>query len=68
MTKEIPFESIKVGETLGPIEYVVSKKAVQGYCDNWKDFNPMYLEGSPFGDPPTAPGKGVALEMETIIT
>jgi len=50
VSKDIPFESITVGEPLGPIEYVVSKKAVQQYCDDWKDFNPMYLESSPFGD------------------
>jgi hypothetical protein len=66
MSKEIPFESIIVGEELGPIEYVISEKAVKNYCDDWKDFNPIYSESSSSGDPPTAAGKEVALETETI--
>jgi len=62
MSKEIPFNSIVVGEDLGPIEYVVSKKDVEQYCDDWKDFNPLYLQDSPFGGPVAPPAYRAGLD------
>ena len=62
MSREIPFESIIVGETLGPIEYVVSKEDVEQYCDDWKDPNSMYLEDSPFGGPVAPPAFRAGLD------
>lgn len=62
MSKDIPFESITVGEMLGPIEYVVEKDDVNQYCDDWKDDNPMYLENSPFGGPVVPPAFRAGLD------
>jgi len=67
MSKEIPFESIVVGESLGPIEYVVRKKDVERYCDDWKDFNPMYLEDSHFGEPIAPPAYRAGLDGFTLL-
>lgn len=62
MSKEIPFESVVVGETLGPIEYVVTMEDVRKYCDDWEDPNPMYLDSSPFGAPIVPPAFRAGLD------
>lgn len=62
MSKDIPFENITIGETLGPIEYAVEKKDVERYCDDWKDPNPMYLKSSPFGAPVVPPAFRAGLD------
>ena len=62
MPKWIPFDSIIVGETLGPIEYRVDEKDVEQYCDDWKDYNPIYLKESPFGGPAVPPAFRAGLD------
>lgn len=52
MSSLIPFDQIVVGDELGPIEAVISERAVENYCNDWDDPNPWYLDsagGSPFG-------------------
>ena len=67
MSKEIPWETVLVGETLGPVEYVVSQKAVENYCDDWKDPNTMYLNDSPFGDPIGPPAFRAGLDSFSLL-
>jgi len=62
MSKYIPFESIVVGEPLGPLEYLADKGAVEQYCNDWKDYNPVYLEDSPFGGPVVPPAFRAGLD------
>jgi len=62
VSKAIPFDSVIVGETLGPIEYIVDEDAVKQYCDDWKDHNPIYLEDSPFGGPVIPPAYRAGLD------
>lgn len=62
MSKAIPFESIIIGEALGPIEYPVDEDAVKRYCNDWKDYNPIYLEDSPFGGPVIPPAYRAGLD------
>jgi len=62
MSKHIPWDTVIVGDTLGPIEYVVDKEAVEQYCDDWKDPNPIYLEDSPFGGPVVPPAFRAGLD------
>ena len=53
MSKEIPFESITVGETLGPMEYAVVKSDVDQYCEDcdscltMKSVHSTFLRGLP---------------------
>jgi N-terminal half of MaoC dehydratase len=51
MSDLLSFDALVVGETLGPIETRISEKAVRGYCEDWDDANPYYLEASPLGAP-----------------
>src|SRR5690349_9242111 len=46
MSKAMPFDKIAIGEELGPWEIMVSQEAVQRYCDDWDDHNPLYLRGT----------------------
>ena len=62
MSKHIPWDTVIVGDTLGPIEYVVDKEAVEQYCDDWKDPNPIYLKDSPFGGPVVPPAFRAGLD------
>jgi hypothetical protein len=55
MSKAIPFESIVVGEELGPWLIEINEEAVRDYCDDWDDHNPLYLKGTADGGPPVAP-------------
>lgn len=51
MSKDIPFDELKIGDKFGPVPFDTSQKAVKAYCDEMKDHNPIYLEDSPFGGP-----------------
>jgi hypothetical protein len=51
----IPFDSIVVGEELGPVEYLASDEVVREYCSDWSDDNPWYSGPSPFGGPVAPP-------------
>jgi len=62
LSKYIPFESVVVGEPLGPIEYLADKGAVEQYCNDWKDYNTIYLEDSPFGGPVVPPAFRAGLD------
>ena len=55
MSKNIPFDQIKVGEQLGPWFIEVTEQAVRDYCDDWDDHNPLYLKGTADGGLPVAP-------------
>lgn len=55
MSKAIPFDSIVLGEELGPWSVEVTAEAVRAYCEDWDDHNPLYLEGTADGGPPIAP-------------
>ena len=55
VSKAIPFDEIRVGQELGPIETPASANAVRRYCEDWQDPNPLYLEDSPFGGPIVPP-------------
>lgn len=55
MSTAIPFESLKVGTELGPVTTDVSKRAVQAYCEDWSDPDPLYLQGSSAGGPIAPP-------------
>ena len=55
MSKLIPFESIHVGEELGPVDNLVSEDVVRQYCEDWADSNPWYSGPSPFGGPVAPP-------------
>ena len=39
----------KVGEELGPIEYLVTEEMVRDYADAVDDHNPYFFQDSPFG-------------------
>lgn len=62
MSKHIPFDSIIVGEALGPVDYPADEDAVEQYCNDWKDRNPIYLEDSPFGGPVVPPAFRAGLD------
>ena len=55
MSKYIPFQDIKIGETLGPWEITITKQAMEQYCKEYDDPNPMYTDNSPFGFPVVPP-------------
>jgi 3-hydroxybutyryl-CoA dehydratase len=55
MSRDIPFDDIVIGQELGPTEIPVNEKIVRDYCDEFKDHNPIYLSGSPFGGPVVPP-------------
>jgi len=55
LSELIPFESIHVGEELGPVDDLVSEDAVRQYCADWTDSNPWYSGPSPFGGPIAPP-------------
>jgi len=55
MSKDIPFDRLTIGERFGPVPFDTSARAVQQYCDEMKDHNPIYLEDSPFGGPVVPP-------------
>jgi hypothetical protein len=62
MSKAIPWDSVIVGERLGPIEYMVVADDIKQYCDDWKDYNPIYLEDSPYGGPVVPPAFRAGLD------
>lgn len=55
MSSDIPFESIELHQPLGPVENDAGRSAVQRYCEDWDDHNPLYLERSVFGGPVVPP-------------
>jgi len=55
MSKDIPFDELKIGDKYGPVEFDTSAKAIGQYCDEMRDHNPIYLKDSPFGGPVVPP-------------
>ena len=55
MSKLIPFDGIRVGEELGPVEDLVSAEIVRQYSEDFTDPNPWYSGPSPFGAPVMPP-------------
>jgi len=64
MVREIVFDEIKVGETFGPIEFLVDEETVKQYCDDHDDHNPIYLVDSPFGGPVVPPALKASLQCQ----
>jgi hypothetical protein len=55
LSELIPFESIHVGEQLGPVEDLVSQESIRQYCEDWADSLSWYSASSPFGGPVAPP-------------
>jgi hypothetical protein len=55
LSELIPFDSIQVGEELGPVDDLVSEDAVRQYCEDWTDDLSWYAASSPFGGPVAPP-------------
>ena len=55
MAEPLIYDALTVGEALGPVTTRITAKAVQAYCDDWDDPNPLYLQGSPMGAPVAPP-------------
>lgn len=55
MSELIPFDSIRVGEELGPVEDLVTEDVVRQYCADWTDDCPWFTGPSPFGGPVVPP-------------
>ncbi len=55
MSKDIPFDELKVGDKYGPRPFDTSEKAVQRFCDEMGDQNPLWLDKSPWGGPVVPP-------------
>jgi acyl dehydratase len=53
--KALDYEMIEVGEEFGPAEIVVDEHRVRSFVYAVDDFNPWYLEDSPFGGPIAPP-------------
>jgi hypothetical protein len=51
MLLQISFDNIQIGEMFGPVELLMDEKLVKQYCEDHDDYNPIYLEDSPFGGP-----------------
>ena len=49
MSKDIPFNELKIGDTFGPVPFATDERAIRRYCNEMGDHNPIYLEDSPFG-------------------
>jgi len=55
MSRDIPFDELKIGDKYGPVEFDTSAEAIRRYCSEMKDQNPVYLQDSPFGGPVVPP-------------
>ena len=55
MPELLLYDTLVVGEPLGPVETRITGKTVQAYCEDWDDPNPYYLETSPLGMPAAPP-------------
>jgi len=55
MSKDIPFDELKIGDKYGPVEFDTSAGAIGQYCAEMGDHNPIYLKESPFGVPVVPP-------------
>lgn len=67
MSKDIPFDSVIVGEKLGPIEYPIKSGHIKQYTEDWEDPNPAYLESSSFGGPIVPPAYRAGLDSFTLL-
>jgi len=55
MSKDIPFDELKIGDRFGPVEIPTDQNTISRYCEEMKDDNPVYLRDSPFGGPVVPP-------------
>jgi acyl dehydratase len=55
MSKDIPFERLKIGDRFGPRPFDTSEDAVEKYCNEMGDRNRLWLTESPWGGPVTPP-------------
>ncbi len=58
VTEPIDFDKIEIGETFGPLEYMVSEESVIRYAESVVDHNPWYTQKSPFGGRIASPAMG----------
>lgn len=56
MSKTIPFDAVVVGESLGPVEWLVDRAAVDAYIGDWADPNPLFVDGAGSGPAIAPPG------------
>jgi|GEM_PF-1929005 len=55
MSKDIPFDQLKIGDKFGPRPFDTSERAVERFCKEMGDQNPLWLKSSPWGKPVTPP-------------
>jgi acyl dehydratase len=55
MSKDIPFDQLNIGDKFGPRPFDTSEKAVERFCNEMGDQNPLWLKASPWGGPVTPP-------------
>ncbi len=55
MSKYIPFDQLKIGDKFGPRPFDTSERAVERFCKEMGDQNPLWLKSSPWGGPVTPP-------------
>jgi len=55
MSKDIPFDQLKIGDKFGPRPFETSERAVERFCKEMGDQNPLWLKSSPWGAPVTPP-------------
>jgi len=55
MSKDIPFDQLKIGDKFGPRPFDTNEVAVEKYCNEMGDQNPLWLKESPWGGPVIPP-------------
>ncbi len=55
MSKDIPFDQLKIGDKFGPRPFDTSERAVERFCNEMGDQNPLWLKKSPWGGPVIPP-------------
>ena len=51
MSKDIPYDELKIGDKYGPRELPSTDKDIDRYLKEMDDFNPIYTTASPWGGP-----------------
>jgi len=55
MSRDIPFDQLKIGDKFGPRMFDTSEKAVEHFCNEMDDQNPFWIKASPWGGPVVPP-------------
>lgn len=67
MSRNIPFDSIVVGEELGPLESEITESDLLAYARDWDDPNPWYTGPSPWGGPVVPPAFNAGLSCFALL-